>query len=216
MNSSIKSAAKLHEKVPPDWYYRSIKRNLLQRIWHKKRFSVISSLSEKSDRVLDIGCADGVFTNEIAKSTHAREVVGIDVLKDSVSWARRKWRGKNMKFLVGNAHKLNFRANYFDAVYALEVMEHVSNPDKVISEIKRVLKRDGCVIILVPTDNTLFRIIWFFLTKFWWARIWNDCHIQSFSKKNSLSRHLKDAGFEIEIDKTFWLGMLNVVKARKK
>ena len=60
------SAIKLHEHVPPDWYYRSIKENLFQRFWHKTRFKEIAKLVGKTDgQILDIGSADGVFTNVI-------------------------------------------------------------------------------------------------------------------------------------------------------
>ena len=213
----MKSAEELHENVPPDWYYQSIKRNPLQRYWHNRRFEEVGKLIEKSDsQILDIGCADGVFTKVILDKSGAKKIIGIDVLKSSVDWANKHWkRNKRLTFRVGNAHDLKFKSNTFDAVFALEVLEHVHEPMKVFKEVKRVLKKGGYFVTLVPSDNLLFRIIWWFVTKFAWARIWDDCHIQSFNAKNTLADNLSKAGFEVEVDKKFILGMLNVVKVRK-
>ncbi len=212
-----KSAAELHENVPPDWYFKSIKTNLFQRYWHNRRFNEVSRFIEKSNgKILDIGSADGVFTKVILDKSEAKEIIGIDVLKNSIDWANKHWKKtKELKFKLGDAHKLNFKPNTFNAVFALEVMEHVFEPQIVFKEIKRVLKKNGYVIILVPSDNLLFKIIWWFVTKFAWARIWRDCHVQSFSEKHTLSDEMKKAGFKIEVDDKFILGMLNLVKARK-
>jgi len=218
MSKSLSFASNLHKNVPPDWYYASIQRNVFQRFWHRKRFEVVGNvLRPVEGKVLDIGCADGVFTKVILDKTGAKEVVGIDVLESSVKWANKHWiEEKKLKFRVGNAHKLRYGSESFDAVTALEVMEHVSDPEGMMGEIRRVLKRRGYVVILVPTDNMIFRLVWWFVTNFWWARIWEGCHIQSFGNKNPLGGFMQKCGFEVEEDRKFLLGMLNVVRARKK
>ncbi len=216
MDTTTLHAADMHKNVPPDWYYSSMKRNLLQRYWHTTRFRVVGELIEPTNgKILDIGCADGMFTNVIVKNSKGAHVLGIDVLKSSVDWANRHWKSKRVRFRKGNAHQLNFKDNSFDAVFALEVLEHVTEPTKVFREVKRVLKKGGYFVTLVPTDNMLFRIIWFIVTKFWWARIWDHTHVQSFNKSNTLADNLKKVGFVVEVDKRFLLGMLNVVKVRK-
>lgn len=216
MKKGVAEAAELHKNVPPDWYFQSIKRNLFQRYWHHRRFVAVKSLIEPvNGKILDIGSADGVFTNVILEKSKAKKIVGIDVLKSSVNWANKHWKDKRMSFKVGDAHDLHFAANTFDAVFTLEVLEHVADPDLVFRQIKRVLKKGGYAIFLVPTDNLLFNIIWGFVTRFWWARIWKDCHVQSFSKDHSLAKATAKSGLVIEVDKNFLLGMLNIVKARK-
>lgn len=219
ISTTTKSAANLHERVPPDWYFDSMKKNLGQNIWHNTRFQEVGREIEitKNGKILDIGCADGVFTNVVLKKSGAQKVIGIDVLKKSVDWAKLHWQGnKKLEFRMGNAHSLKFPNNSFDAVFALEVMEHVPKPLVVLRQIKRVLKKGGYAVMLVPTDNKLFSVIWFFWTKFWRGKIWDDCHIQSFSAKNKLSALSKRVGFEIVTDRNFLFGMLNVVKVRKK
>ncbi len=217
-NSISELGVELHKNVPPDWYYTSIRTNLGQKFWHNFRFREVKKIIDpvENGKILDIGCADGVFTNIILKKSHAKEIIGIDILEASIKWAKKHWhKNKKLKFQVGDAHQLNFPSNTFDAVFMLEALEHVENPQKVFEEIKRVLKKNGYAVLLVPTDSILFRIIWFFWTKFWKGKIWNDCHIQSFSKTNRLATSLKKIGFEIKDDKNFLFGMLNLVKVYK-
>ena len=214
----MKTAEQLHENVPPDWYFRSIRHNFLQKYWHHRRFNEIRKISEKTKngKILDIGSADGVFTREILDATKAREVIGIDVLENSVEWANNHWRrNKKLNFQVGNAHKLNFKANTFDAVFALEVLEHVHRPKLVFKEIKRVLKKSGYAVFLVPTDVIWFKLAWDHVWTKTRGKIWNDAHIQSFTN-DELIKSCKKAGFEVEKSKKFMLGSLHIVKARKK
>ena len=157
---TFEKAAKLHQNVPPDWYYRSIKENIFQRFWHKTRFKEISKLVEKTDgKILDIGSADGVFTKVILEKSGARKVIGIDVLKSSVDWANKHWKTKRVEFILADANDLKFEDETFDAVFALEVLEHVEKPFEILKDIKRVLKKDGYAVFLVPTDSLLFEII---------------------------------------------------------
>ncbi len=218
-NEEVKSlsAEELHKAVPADWYHQSIKIDLLQRYWHKRRFDEVSKVIQKvNGRVLDIGSNDGTFSKVILDKSHARSLVGLDVIKTTVDWANKHWKytGK-MKFMVGDAHKLPFVAKTFDAVFALEVLEHVFDPLIVLAEVKRVLRDDGYAVFLVPSDNLLFRTVWFlWLTFYPRGKIWRETHIQTY-RNNYLTRVTKKAGFKIEADKKFILGMLHLIKVRK-
>lgn len=212
----IQKAIGLHEQVPPNWYYDSLKKSFLQSIWHKTRFTNVKKVSQLAKNVLDVGCADGVFTNVILKATNAKKIVGLDVVKTSVSWAKKHWKkNKKMKFLVGDAHDLPFENNTFDAVYCLEALEHVLNPVKVLTEFKRVMKKDGFGVFLVPSDNSLFKIIWWLWLHFhprgW---VWRETHIQTY-RDNYLAVACRKVGFEIEKNIKFNLRMLNLVRVRK-
>lgn len=212
-----KEAADLHENVPPNWYYQSLKVDPFQKYWHKKRFDEVKKVLEKVDGdVLDIGCADGVFSKVILDGTEAKKLVGIDVLSSSVTWAKKHWKNyKNMKFFVGDAHKLNFKSGTFSAVFALEVLEHVHEPVEVLKQVKKILKKDGYAVFLVPSDSKLFRAVWFLWLHFYprgW--VWRETHIQTY-RDNTLSKICRNAGFKVEVDKKFNMGMLHLVKVRK-
>jgi len=210
----MKTAEELHEDVPPGWYFQSLQEDYLQRIWHRKRFREVALLAEPvGGKVLDVGCADGVFTNIIFKKTKPERIVGVDVVKSTIAWAKKHWRkNKKMEYRLGDVHDLPFKANTFDAVFALEVLEHIYNPQKAFGEIQRVLKKGGYAVFLVPSESILFKIVWF-LWRFYGRMVWKDTHIQSFDN-SKLSKMVRKAGFTIEEDKKTHLGMLHIIKVR--
>lgn len=220
MDSSFKYATNLHVQVPPDWYFQSLKVDPLQQYWHKRRFGEVSKLIEEVDgEVLDVGCADGMFSKVILDRSKAKNLIGIDVLKKSINWANEHWRKKSkgkMRFFVKDAHNLDFDSGRFNLVVALEVLEHVKNPEKVLREIKRIMSKKGYGIFLVPSDSFLFRIIWWLWLHFYprgW--VWRDTHIQTY-RKDYLPKLCKKVGFKVDIDKKFILGMLHLVRVRKQ
>lgn len=212
-------AADLHQNVPPDWYYRSLyrDRNFIRRFVHQSRFREVSKLIDHTKgKILDIGSADGMFTKVILDKSEANEIVGIDVLRNSIEWAKNHWKSnKKMKFKVADAHKLPFRNRDFDAVFALEVLEHVFEPVRVLQEIKRVLKDGGYVIFLVPAETFLFKVIWYFWTKYTESRIWKETHIHAYSS-DFLVKLVKVLGYKVVGNKKIIFGTLHLIKAVKK
>ncbi len=214
---SSKSAAKIHQRVPPDWYYRSIRKNYIQRYVHGRRFAEVGNLIEPTGgTILDIGCADGVFTKVILDKAKAEKVIGIDILKSSIDWAKKHWKkNKKMKFEIGDAHDLKFDDKSFDAVFALEVLEHVFEPMKVLKGIKRVLTKDGYAVFLVPAETLLFKIVWYFWRNYYVGKVWKHTHLHAYSN-DFLVTLVKDVGFKIVEDKKIIFGTLHLVKARKR
>lgn len=209
-------AAVLHQKVPPDWYQRGIKENLGQRYWHHRRFSEVGKLIEPTGgKILDIGSADGTFTKIVLDRAKADLVVGVDILPSSVAYAQKRFiKNKKLQFKIADAEHLPFPDNEFDAVFALEILEHVFDYRKVLAEIKRVSQKDAYMIFLVPTENLLFKIIWFFWenTK---GRIWKGTHLNKFNHQK-LNKIITSMDFTILIEKIFLLSMLKIIKVSKK
>ncbi len=117
--------------------------------------------------------------------------------------------------MVGDAHKLPFNNNSFDAVFCLEALEHVADPLLALKEFKRVMKKGGYGVFLVPSDNDLFKIVWWLWLHFYprgW--VWRETHIQTY-RNNYLPVACRKAGFKIVVDKKFNLGMLHLVKVQK-
>lgn len=206
-----KNLTEIHENVAPDHYDAAIKNNLFQRVWHKTRFIALSKVLEPvNGRILDIGCHSGLCTEQVIMLTKPLEVHGIDLSAKAIEKARK--RIKNGKFLVGNGENLPYRRSYFDGVFCIEMLEHVDYPEKVLAEIQRILKKGKSAVIMIPTDNLLFKTVWFF----WNFRhpVWKHVHVQSF-KGDALEKMSEDAGFKVEKVRTFNLGMLKIVKLIK-
>lgn len=97
--------------------------------------------SPKEVSVLDIGCGRGHLANQLAVENF--QVTGIDKSAESIELAQQKnFQGK-ITFVRGDIHTLPFEDETFDAVTCLEILEHVDDPKKVLSEIQRVLKPNG-------------------------------------------------------------------------
>lgn len=190
-------------QVPPDYYQKGVEKNVLQRLWHKGKLHAVNLLIEEVDveprDILDVGCASGWFLSEIAKNYPLAKCTGVDAYKKSIDYGTKQY--KNLTLLTIDAHKLPFAKASFDIVICAEVLEHVEHPEIVLSEIKRVLKKDGAAIIEMDTGNVFFQIAWY-----WWTNmrkgVWKDAHIHAFNTRK-LERMIKQTGFIIQKKKIF-------------
>ncbi len=114
-------------------------------IMENKRLSYIW-LPPELGRVLDIGCAWGYDSNLISKK--CREVYGIDASILNILKAKKLY--PHISFEQGCAEELPFPDNNFDAVIMSEVLEHVNDEVAALSEINRVLKPNGFLVLEVP------------------------------------------------------------------
>lgn len=110
----------------------------------------IYSLLEKGckARLLDLGCNDGGSTLHYAQTIGTRNVYGIEIVRKQASKARQI--GIKVKVCDLN-NKWPFGNEFFDVLIANQVIEHLTNIDNFLSEIKRVLKKGGYAII--STEN---------------------------------------------------------------
>ncbi|MDK2743771.1 MAG: class I SAM-dependent methyltransferase [Nitrospira sp.] len=98
---------------------------------------VLELLSSKpGERILDLGCGDGVLTRKIVESGCA--VVGIDASPDMVAAARLQ----GLDAQVMDAHTMSFR-NEFDAVFSNAALHWIQQPDRVIAGVWEALKGGG-------------------------------------------------------------------------
>ena len=100
--------------------------------------------------VLDVGCGEGVLTERIATRLGAGRVVGIDLEDTALAaeWAKRA--RPNLEFLAMSAERLAFEDNEFDLATALEVLEHVDDPEAALAEMSRVAER--YLLVSVPRE----------------------------------------------------------------
>lgn len=110
--------------------------------------------SLKGLRVLDVGCGDGVLTWRLSQAgAHA---CGVDLSEIAIRYARQQHARykSDAEFFVSSCYDMPFPEGHFDAIISSEVIEHVQEPQKLLSEINRVLKRDGVAIISTPVRFT--------------------------------------------------------------
>lgn len=91
--------------------------------------------------VLDVGSGQGYLTKKLANQKY--NVTGIDISEANISKAK-EWDSTSLvTYLRGDIQTLPFADETFDAVTCLDILEHVDDPKRVLSEIQRVLKPNG-------------------------------------------------------------------------
>jgi 2-polyprenyl-3-methyl-5-hydroxy-6-metoxy-1,4-benzoquinol methylase len=100
--------------------------------------------------VLDVGCGEGVLTSEWAEQLGDGRIVGIDLddPKLKAEWDAR--RRPNLEYRAEEATSLSFGDDEFDMAAAIEVLEHVPEPEATLSEMARVASRH--LLVSVPRE----------------------------------------------------------------
>lgn len=150
----------------------------------------------KSKKILDIGCSYGWFEKFVGKK--AKEIIGIDLDEKDLERAKSEVKYKNVKFRKGSALDLKkFDKEKFDIVVMFDVIEHIpkGTEKQSLDEIKRVLKKDGKLLISTPANNfsNFFDPAWYFGHR-------------HYSKKQ-IKEIFEDSGFgveKMEIRGEFW------------
>jgi len=139
----------------------------------KRELDMLLNVSA-DDAILDVGCGTGADVLALAaKVGPAGRVVGIDSSEQLIAQARATSPGLPVEFHQGNAGELPFADGTFDAVRSERVIEHVPDPSRALSEMLRVLKPGGRLLVCDPdhgmwaldmTDRRLTRRIFG-----WWS-----------------------------------------------
>jgi ubiquinone/menaquinone biosynthesis C-methylase UbiE len=118
-------------------------------IEHLHRYAIAMDLC-KGKTVLDIASGEGYGSNLLA--TVASKVTGVDIDVETVRAANEKYSAKqsNLEFIQGSADKIPTGSGLFDVAVSFETIEHHDKHREMMTELKRVLKPDGLLIISSP------------------------------------------------------------------
>lgn len=182
----------------------------------RRAFEIINSLNLKDgDRILEIGCGDGFYLHLLSNLMISLEITGVDIDKNALKSAKKNLRSKKIKLLYGDVlKKLPFGASKFDKIIMSEVCEHLEDDVMGLKEARRLLKKNGLLVITVPNKNYPFfwdPVNWvlqhFFNTHIksgFWAGIWNQ-HLRLYTPED-LVKVVKKAGLKVLKVKslTYW------------
>lgn len=108
--------------------------------------------------VLDLGCAGGFMAEALSK--RGAQVTGIDPAGDAITAARQHAQAEGLRIAydVGVGEALPYDAAGFDAVVCVDVLEHVTDLQKVMFEVARVLRPGGLFLFDTINRNPLARL----------------------------------------------------------
>jgi SAM-dependent methyltransferase len=135
----------LYEVEETHWWYLG-RRRIIQSLVEK----ISATLDTANPRILDVGCGTGANLKMLAAHGKAE---GVDISAQAVDFCRQ--RGLD-SVQLGAIEQLPYADGAFDLVTALDVIEHLDDDIAGLREIRRVLRRDGRVLLFVPA----FMFLW--------------------------------------------------------
>jgi ubiquinone/menaquinone biosynthesis C-methylase UbiE/glycosyltransferase involved in cell wall biosynthesis len=120
---------------------------------HLHRYAFAAELA-KNKNVLDLACGEGYGAFLI--SQQASQVVAIDIDEQTVDHAKNRYLRKNLNFIKGSITDIPIKGHQlFDIITCFEGLEHISQHDSLLSEVKRLLVKDGLFIVSTPNRKVL-------------------------------------------------------------
>ena len=98
--------------------------------------------------VLEVGCGSGAQTRIIAANNPATRFVAVDLSDAALEVARREVDSPNVSFQRADMFQLPFADGAFEHVFGCFVLEHLTEPDRALRELRRVLKPDGTLTVI--------------------------------------------------------------------
>jgi SAM-dependent methyltransferase len=169
----------LAEVEDQSWWFRSRNRLIEQTV--RRCFTYATS-------ALEIGCGTGYTLRALRNALPGAELTGTELFEEGLVIARRRW--PNIRLMQADARALPFGSD-FDLVGAFDVLEHIDDDAAALSELRRVLRPGGGVILTVPQHRWL-----------WSAADDYARHQRRYSRTELISRVVA-AGFEVRMVTSF-------------
>jgi 2-polyprenyl-6-hydroxyphenyl methylase/3-demethylubiquinone-9 3-methyltransferase len=118
--------------------------------------TIARELGPRPCAILDLGCGAGFLANHLAELGH--RVTGLDPVEGNLDVARGRDRAGQVVYQLGDARALPYPDRTFDVVCAMDLLEHVEDPDRVIAEVARVLAPSG--LFFFHTFNRTWQARW--------------------------------------------------------
>lgn len=156
----------------------------------------LRTLIDHKGAILDVGCGAGFLSNELARQGYY--VTGVDLSGESLEVARKHDRTHSVKYEVADAYKLPYQDETFEAVTAMDFLEHVERPQDIITEFSRVLKPGGLFFFHTFNRNFLSHVVVIKLLEWFVKNTPKNMHvINLFIKPDEIKTYCANAGMEV-------------------
>jgi ubiquinone/menaquinone biosynthesis C-methylase UbiE len=166
-------------------------------VLRRRRLVRAALAAQPGERILDVGCGPGFYVAELLDQVGPDgSVVGVDASPQMIAVAQQRTKGRdNVEFHQADAVALPVGDDEFDAAVSVQVLEYVADATKALTEMHRVLRPGGRVVVWDVDWSTLSwhsndpdrmeRIL----------RAW-DTHLTHRSLPRTLATRLREAGFD--------------------
>lgn len=161
-----------------------------------KRKELLAYVPANVKRALDIGCGDGAFAGLLKQHTNG-EVWGIEPSKAAADMAAPKldkvingFFSKDLPELVGEK---------FDAIFFNDVLEHLVNPDEILTQCHKLLNKNGYIIASIPNIRwypVILSLLRYKDFKYQNSGVMDKTHMRFFTAK-SMVRMFEEAGYKV-------------------
>lgn len=155
---------------------------------YKSQLQIIKNFIpySESKRILDVGCGDGTILKYVKVFN---SYTGVDISSTRIKRCKKKFNSPKINFIKYDiVLSFPFKNNIFDVVIASEIIEHVPDPIFFLQECKRVLKKDGVLILSTPISRRYIEQT---------DKLYNEQHLYIYSLKQLIFEIQKN-GFKIK------------------
>ena len=149
--------------------------------------------------LLDVGCGEGVLLQRWAHRLDGARIVGIDLQEESIQAGWSEHQAPSLEYRAMEAENLPFAANEFDLASAIELLEHVPDPERTLAEMARCARRH--LLVSVPREP-LWRMLNVARGTYWPELGNTPGHVNHWSKR-SFARLLSRHGDIVEVRSPF-------------
>jgi ubiquinone/menaquinone biosynthesis C-methylase UbiE len=149
--------------------YDDMMRRMRDRGWLETKMIISAGLS--SGLALEVGPGPGYLGLEWLKHTQGTTLSGLDISEDMIAIAERNAKeyglAERVRYIKGDARKMPFDDEHFDAVFSNGSLHEWANPEEILNEIARILKPGGRYCISDLRRDMNFIVKWFlwFMTR---------------------------------------------------
>jgi len=165
----------------------------------KEKINYLNDCFPSRGRLLDVGCATGVFLDMAREEGWAVE--GVEISPDLASYAREQF---SLKVHLGDLIQQELCTGPFDVISMFDVIEHLPDVNAIINACAKLVKKDGFLMLRTPTEKGLLRDIAKMIYRSSFTKMESPMfmfysfeHIQSFSLK-SLTHLLEGHNFTVQ------------------